>query len=258
MQNRYVGDIGDFGKYGLLRFICGLRENPNTKRLFRLGVVWYLHPDESHNSDGKYTGYLARTPESHDRFRVCDPLLYESLRQLIVAGERHVTRVRKIGILPYDTEYYERSLSYPRGQSRISRQASREEWIEEALKATSEADVIFVDPDNGISETVDPLSKSGPKFVFMDDLQEFAGRNQTLVVYHHLGRRGTAAEQIKRVGESLQLNLELAQRPWSLWYHRGTARVYFIVARERHESVIESRLASFLSGPWGAHFELVE
>jgi hypothetical protein len=35
MQNRYVGDIGDFGKFGLLRFIedTGLR----------IGINWYLH-----------------------------------------------------------------------------------------------------------------------------------------------------------------------------------------------------------------------
>lgn len=31
MQNRYVGDLGDFGKFGVLRSLgCGLR----------LGVVW--------------------------------------------------------------------------------------------------------------------------------------------------------------------------------------------------------------------------
>ena len=38
MQDRYVGDIGDFGKYGLLRALCG--------RDLYLGVVWYLIPDE--------------------------------------------------------------------------------------------------------------------------------------------------------------------------------------------------------------------
>ena len=43
MQNRYTGDIGDFAKYGLLRALC-----PGH----RLGVAWYLYPDESHNEDG--------------------------------------------------------------------------------------------------------------------------------------------------------------------------------------------------------------
>src|SRR5829696_4979011 len=49
MQDRYVGDVGDFGKYGLLRTLgAGLS----------LGVVWYLVPNESHNADGKHTSYL--------------------------------------------------------------------------------------------------------------------------------------------------------------------------------------------------------
>ena len=37
MQNRYVGDIGDFGKYGLLRALYHGRQ---------LGVAWYLCPDD--------------------------------------------------------------------------------------------------------------------------------------------------------------------------------------------------------------------
>lgn len=37
MQNRYVGDIGDFAKYGLLWALSPQK---------RLGVAWYLYPDE--------------------------------------------------------------------------------------------------------------------------------------------------------------------------------------------------------------------
>ena len=46
MQNRYVGDIGDFGKYHLLQELS----MPDLK----LGIVWYLIPNENHNSDGKH------------------------------------------------------------------------------------------------------------------------------------------------------------------------------------------------------------
>ena len=257
MQNRYVGDIGDFGKYGLLRFLLGLMDDPVPECLLRLGIVWYLHPNESHNSDGKYIGYLTRASRSSEELRICDPDLYDSLRRLVSAGERSVVEVRGSGILPDDAEYYERSLSYTRGQSRLSRQSTRLRWINEALRSTAKADVIFVDPDNGISATADPLRKNGPKFVFMDDLRGFAARDQTLVIYHHIGRQGTAVEQIKRLGENLQANLELNAKPWTLWYHRGTARAYFIIAQERHDLVLKNRLSLFLNGPWSKHFELV-
>ena len=47
MQDRYVGDVGDFVKYGLLRAIRGTK---------RLGVAWYLHPDAGPAGDGKAHG----------------------------------------------------------------------------------------------------------------------------------------------------------------------------------------------------------
>lgn len=58
MQNRFAGDIGDYGKYGLLRALAKLP--------LRLGVIWYLTPDG--DSGGNRTGYL-QMPE---RFRSCD------------------------------------------------------------------------------------------------------------------------------------------------------------------------------------------
>ena len=50
MQNRYAGDVGDFGKIGMLRCI----EQSGVK----IGVNWYLVEDESHNQDGKHIGYI--------------------------------------------------------------------------------------------------------------------------------------------------------------------------------------------------------
>ena len=54
MQNRYAGDVGDFGKYGLLRTLC--REPP----LLSLGVVWYLVSDEQGDQDSLHRWVFAR------------------------------------------------------------------------------------------------------------------------------------------------------------------------------------------------------
>ena len=55
MQNRYIGDIGDFAKYGLIRAITGIQ---------KIGIAWYLYPDESHNKGGRRIGYLDK-PDEH-------------------------------------------------------------------------------------------------------------------------------------------------------------------------------------------------
>ena len=257
MQNRYVGDIGDFGKYGLLRALTGLRAASTDGVAMPLGVVWYMYPDETHNSDGKYTTYLSRSAANHGKFRVCDPELYEELRKLVVTGNRHISGVRESRILPDNTAYFERCLFFTPGLPRCSRQKLRAEWIQGALETTSNADIIFVDPDNGITENANCLRKYGPKYVFLEDLRRFFERGQSLVVYHHLGRRGTAMQQVQRWAESLKLNLQLPHMPWSLWYHRGTARVYFVAAQEQHAFVLHNRLAHFRDGPWRAHFDFV-
>ena len=72
MQDRYVGDIGDFGKYGLLRAISGMHDPVRNQHL-QLGIAWYLFPDESHTADGKFTGYLEDEGDNHKKFRACDP-----------------------------------------------------------------------------------------------------------------------------------------------------------------------------------------
>ena len=51
MKNQYVGDIGDYGKYGLLRFLAN--------RGIKIGVNWYLTDDDG-SSDGKFTKYLKK------------------------------------------------------------------------------------------------------------------------------------------------------------------------------------------------------
>ena len=81
MQNRYVGDVGDFAKHGLLRFLSGMTDPDEGKQL-KLGVVWYLHHDEKHppadnvkiSGDGDHIEYITRIPgDDKSNFRNCDP-----------------------------------------------------------------------------------------------------------------------------------------------------------------------------------------
>ena len=256
MQNRYVGDIGDFGKYGLLRALAGLYPAKPDSQCLLLGIAWYLFPDESHNADGKFVGYLNPIRSNRTKFRACDPQLYDELRNLVDAGNRDVSAIRQSGILPQDTSYHENSLSYVSGESRPARQVAREEWLDEALAKTSAAEIVYLDPDNGISATVDRYRKTGPKYVYLDDLEKFAQRGQSTVIYHHLSRQGTAQQQIALVSSYLLDSLKLAEPPKALRYRRGTARVFFLIAQPDHRPLIEKNLSLFLRSPWQQHFQL--
>ena len=66
MKNQYVGDVGDYGKYGLLRYI--------SNKGIHIGVNWYLTEDDDSN-DGKFISYLSKESE-----RKYDGELYDFLR----------------------------------------------------------------------------------------------------------------------------------------------------------------------------------
>ena len=65
MKDQYFGDIGDYGKYGLLRFLA--------KKGIKIGVHWYLTPSDGSN-DGKFTDYLdiAKNRKAAEEMRVFD------------------------------------------------------------------------------------------------------------------------------------------------------------------------------------------
>jgi hypothetical protein len=261
MQNRYVGDVGDFGKYGLLRAFC--LPGSDASRALSLAVVWYLVPDER-NADGKHTGYLDdRAAANLKWYRDCDPPLYGQLAE-IVRGTRHVTSIRESGILPAGTVFFEEPLTFD-GMPRIgpaareARLKHRGEWLQRALEATAGCDVVFVDPDNGLEVKTQRHTRRGPKHVFFDELVPYLQRGQSLVIYHHMGRNRKAADQIRQRLSQIAERLRGCDAPFALHYHRGTSRAFFIVATKAHGPVLVDRAKRFASGLWGKqkHFCLV-
>lgn len=97
MQNRYVGDIGDFGKYGLLKALAGDD--------LTLGIIWYLNAHEEQNADGNFTRYLCNPAAS--RLRVCDAYLFDALAGVVRDNLRTVSVVRERGLLPRATLFHE-------------------------------------------------------------------------------------------------------------------------------------------------------
>ena len=193
LQNRYVGDVGDFGKYGLLRALC-LPVDSDGPAL-RLGVVWYLASDETHNNDGRHIGYLEPTSKNLQTFRACDPSLYDNLADIVRDGARNISAIRQRRVLPDDTVFYERLLDLGRHKGRSGydlRIQARQEWVQGAVQATKDCDVVFVDPDNGIGTTAQAHSRRGAKYVLLEELVPYVNRGQTLVIYHHLNRSATA------------------------------------------------------------------
>ncbi|MEE8168751.1 MAG: hypothetical protein V3T58_07770 [Candidatus Hydrothermarchaeales archaeon] len=253
MQNRYVGDVGDFGKYGLLRALC-LPAKRDLGSELSLGVVWYLVPNESHNADGKHTRYLEDTYKKKEFFRRCDPELYDKLKTIVQRDERDITKIREYEVLPKKSVFYEELLTFDDKplQERID---FRRRWVNEAIEKTNVCNIIFVDPDNGLEvSSVKMHEKKGAKYTFFNELTKYIPRNQSLVIYQHLSRKGAAEIQIRE--RLTQINDEL-QPPGEIFvlrYRRGTARVFFVIPSKKDKDIISMRIEYFLSSPWSKHF----
>jgi hypothetical protein len=251
MQDRYFGDVGDFGKYGLLRVLSGLWGGPK----FKLGVVWYMFPNENHNADGKHLGYL-RKPRD---YRDCDEQLYDKLRELlyddlwrIIEANRNLTIAEKSGLLPEGTIFYGK-------EQTVSAQFSvQKEWFTDALTKTALADLVFLDPDNGIEcKSASRTSKKGPKYVYWEDIDAFVERGQSVVIYHHLGRTGGShPEQVEDKLRQMRERFGNGFESSAAIFKRGTSRAYFVLASPRHKDLLRQRLSEMVSGPWKRHFSL--
>lgn len=246
MQDRYVGDVGDFGKFSLLRAMAG------GHAPLRLGVVWCRFPDEGHNGDGRHVAYLDRQD-----YAALDPGLHETLKSLVSDGRRSLSAVQSSGILPHGTIYFEEPVhsASPDRAGPAARALVREGWRQRALAATVRADLVFFDPDNGIEARSVPLThpRAG-KYVFWDDLIPFWERGQSLVIYHHLNRTASAGEQEEGLRVLFRRRLGDLPLLLPLLFRRGSCRHFWIVGQNRHATTLRAAVQRLFAGGWGEHF----
>ena len=88
--------------------------------------------------------------------RSCDSELYDRLRGLLNENSRDVKAVASCGILPADTTLFDEPLAF-QNVARRDRTAHREAWIRRGLQLSGAAELVFLDPDNGLEVSVSPL-----------------------------------------------------------------------------------------------------
>lgn len=174
MQDRYAGDIGDFGKLALLRMLAPGR---------CLGVCWCRTDGSGEaNNDGRHLAYLRR-PE---RFRALDPEAFDALALLIdqvIQGRcgRTVSALEALGLLPPDSLFHGEIC--PRGLS------DRRSWAAGMVAAMEGANLVFLDPDNGLE-----TSSLSPKSTAVAELVALRQPGRAVLLYHYQTRRAGGAE----------------------------------------------------------------
>ncbi len=237
MQNRYTGDIGDYGKLGLLRTLrsAGLL----------VGVNWYLTPNEEHNDDGKHTQYL-----ENGLYRDCDEKLWEQLKTIVDSENRNVSSLEKANIL--DAAFYSEYLDFT-GKAKPERDSIRNTWHQAALTELAGNDIVFVDPDNGLLVRSAEGSRRENKFIKPEELKDYYDQGASVIYYQHKARKKDPfyIDQHEKLLKSFGLN---SNSGLGLKFKTTSQRYYFFIIQPRHRDRITSAVSEMLAGPWSEHF----
>ncbi len=250
MQDKYVGDVGDFGKYGLLRALCGLTGSEAGDQL-SLGIVWYFVRDRG-------IGYLYNP----DGFRDSDPEVFDALLRIVNDSQRSVASIARSRVFPAGTVFFPEAVPPQLGD--------RREWLRRALESTKDCDIVFLDPDNGPAISLKPkvalkawpLAKSrvSAKFVYRDEIPCYLERGQSLVIIFHAGLWATVDQQVETLLGRLSdiaKGIENCGRPFALRYHRGApSRVFFVIPAKQDQDILLSRAEQLTQGAWSGHFSV--
>ena len=248
MQHRYLGDIGDYGKYGLLRAVCRFMGCP-------MSVNWYLTYPEN-NKDGRHRDYLM--PAAAPVFRPCDPDLYDWL--IVLPGQLDVNLFQQSGLLPVSTHFYDapldmRHIAAYTPVQRAARVEARRQWFEDYVDhIPQQIPVAFFDPDNGLAEPVNLSlgATKARKYVFPCEIARALGAGVDVILYQHARQGVTVQDQVRNVTQ--QVMDAGAGRVIALRWNRVSVRSYLIIQRPESSLCWDAFVDAFLNSPWARHF----
>ena len=227
MKDQYVADLGDYGKYALLRAFLDAG--------VRVGINWYLTEDDGSN-DGKFTDYL--NDESEDSLKKYDPDVFEALKK-IKKTERTIYGVERSGLLA-GSSFYNKKLDC--SGTPQERQKERGDWHRAALEKLQDSPLVFLDPDNGLRKDA-KLSKNADKYVFPDEVSDYYHNTQNVVYYCHKGRR--TDEKWESYKSIMPKRLPSA-KSIVLTYRKGTRRSYIFLIHPKDYEGYRKILDAFL------------
>ena len=244
MRHVYVGDVGDFGKFGLLRALLHGSEN------LKLGVAWYLMDEHEHNNDGKHDSYLCvGTDNVNSSYRDCDADLYDRLKQIRGGDRLDVSMLEEGSVLPESTVFAKETIPVNATTSQ------RSEWHARSKQVLSECEVVFVDPDNGIKwQNPTPKAAWSHKHVYWSEILDFLDAGKSVVVYHHLNRNGSHEEQVQ---SGLGTLATYGHPRWAVRYRRGTSRVFSVIPNRSHQEKLNRNLLAFGKN-WKNHADVIQ
>ena len=237
MQDRYAGDMGDFGKLGLLKHL--ILEG------FHVGVNWYktAPPRSEMNKSGAFIQEDGKHKIKPEYFP-CDPVLAEKLLCISQDENRSIAMIQDAVLLDETmVDYYDAFISV--GQ--------RAAWHEIALQKLGKCDLVFLDPDNGLLvKSVGKKSAKSVKYVFEEELGDYLRSERSVVLYSHRQRKPEEKYFAEILSRFESRDAIKGKKVFAITFPKGTVRDYFLIAaNEDHASKMEKAITKMEQSLWG-------
>lgn len=219
MQNRYTGDIGDFGKFLLLKHLF-----PEQS----IATIWYLYPDETHNNDGSHKVVEGNT-NFYRRCHVLDPQMAELFHQIHQRNSRHIDVFEEMGVLE-NAHYFTQSILGEGENYRLQWLTRAKEFIR-----SKSCSVVCLDPDNGIEpQSFSKLSsiKQG-KYATYTEIETFFTLEcvEHLIIYQHFHRQQSHENQMREAKSKFEKLYEGRGEVTIIRHNPVQARFYIIISK---------------------------
>lgn len=234
MQDRYAGDIGDFGKIALLQAL--------QRQGLVIGVNWYrVKPLPSeYNADGTFKqmdGKYREIPEGLQKGHE------ELAKKLLTIPEekRSTDTLEALKLIP-GAVYYNAFLTVER----------REEWHRDAMEQLKSAQLIFMDPDNGLLvKSVGKKSARSVKYTFYHEVKTFLEQGKSVLIYNHRCRK-PEKKYFHDICEKLEKCVGVLEKDvLKITFRRFSIRDYLAIsANEDHRIKIQNAFLSLEQGAW--------
>jgi hypothetical protein len=257
VQDRDAGDVGDFLKLGLLRWLAA--PSPFLPA-HRLGVVWCRVSDEDQDANDDHVGYLDPSSAAGVELRPLDPDLYDRLQGMAATGDHSVSGLAACGALPKGTVCFERVLDFAdlAPTDRAARSVRRERWFHEAMVAVDPCSLVFLDPDSGLrndDHSVPSHRDRAELHTYLSEVGRLLERGQSVITCHYADRHEPVARQAESTMTAIhdQLGMEPLA---TVRASRGTAPLFTVIPHPQLRSDLEHRLGALQQTRWGDELHL--
>lgn len=239
MQDRYAGDIGDYGKIALLKEL--------HNQGLSIGVNWYR--TEPVASEKKANGYYKQNDGGFSipsKLKECDPVLAEKLTEIFNSKDRRsIHALERASLIP-DAVFFSEPVPVE----------SREDWHARALDffQKNRTDLVFLDPDNGL--LVPSVKKENPrsvKYAFYEEVADYLCQGHSVLIYNHRSRKTELQyfceieSRLRGIIPERMHNTEI----FEITFPRFSVRDYFAIpASPEHANRIRIAFSTMLSGKW--------